>query len=99
MSAATSTTATGTRTFQSLLRAATATSVTFTVADDDNGVTAGAEPDVCPDCGAATCELLSRTTATVPGLATGTRPVSVSRLRRSNSEHIYEACYHRTSGT
>src|SRR2546427_10115297 len=97
MRAATSTTAVGTRIFQSVFLPATATSVTFTVADDDEGVTAGAEPDVGPGCGAATCELLSRTTATVPELATATRPVSVSRLRRSNSERISEACWHRSS--
>src|SRR5438876_8285493 len=78
----------GTRTFQSVFLPATATSVTFTVANDDEGVTAGADPDVGPVCGAATCELLSRTTVTVPELATATRPVSVSRLRRINSARI-----------
>ena len=97
MRAATSTTAAGTRTFQSVFLPATATSVTFTVADDDEGVTPGAEPDVGPGCGAATCELLSRTTATVPELATATRPVSVSRFSRNNSERMSEACWYRSS--
>src|SRR5438552_18501288 len=58
------------------------------VANDDEGVTAGADPDVGPVGGAATCELLSRTTVTVPELATATRPVSVSRLRRINSSRL-----------
>src|SRR5438445_5949817 len=90
IAAAASTTAAGTKTFQSFLPA-TGTSATFTALDDGDGASAGDEPDA-RDGGWVTLDPLSCATATVPELAAMARPISVSRFRRCNSERISEAC-------
>src|SRR5208282_3055969 len=99
MSAATSTTTAGTRTFQSFLPA-TATSATFTALADADGADdadAGEEPDAgdggCPAPGCPALDPLSVAAATVPELAAMARPVSVSRFSRCRSLRISEACW------